>query len=124
MTTHIIATAILALTFGALWHNQPARRYKHDRELRNAGFAQLTIGAWKWLQHLSVAIQRKRRVVPTGTPFKPKMQPELLPRARALLAWDPWHQIVANRTAAGLAKPSELLPSKSTTPNLATGHTA
>ena len=92
MSTHIIATVILAVTYGAFWHDQPARPPNDQR--RDPGFrlGRLVNRALEWLvlmPHLSNPAEKKEsvflngkghtgeanRVLSTSAPCSPDVEP-------------------------------------------------
>ena len=87
MSTHIIATVILAVTCGAFWHNQPARPPNDQR--RDSGFrlGRLVNRALEWLvliPHLPDPAEKKESVFLNGKGVIPKRQTGFI---RQVLPW-------------------------------------
>jgi hypothetical protein len=98
--TLIIGTLILALTYGAFWHNQPARRRNDDRGEPRFPLGSLVNRALEWLvlmPHVSNPVEKKEPFFLSGKSVMPDRQTEffrlvlralrgLNPRRRTLVA--------------------------------------
>lgn len=127
MSTHIIATVILAVTYGAFWHNQPARPRNDQR--RDSGFrlGRLVNRALEWLvlmPHLSNPAEKKESVFLNGKGVIPVRQTGFFRQVlRALLVWNPWRRILVDRAGMRPSIPPYLFKPKANTNELAAGKT-
>ncbi len=127
MSTHIIATVILAVTFGAFWHNQPARSPNHQR--RDPGFrlGRLVNRVLEWLvlmPHLSNQAEKKDSVFLNGKGVIPERQTGFLRQVlRAPPVWNPCRQIFVARAGMGPSRPPYLFEPNVNTNELAAGKT-
>jgi hypothetical protein len=97
MITHIIAVVILAVTYGAFWHNQPARP-PND--------------------------QRRDPVFLPGKGVIPERQTGFFRQVLcALLVRNPWRRILADRAGMRPSIPACLFKPKANTNELAAGKT-
>jgi hypothetical protein len=127
MITHIIATLILALTYGAFWHNQPARPPNDQRRDPGFRFGRLVNRALEWLvlmPQLSNPAEKKESVFLTGKDVIPERQTGFFRQVlRALLVWNPWRRILVDRAGMRPSIPTQLLKPKANTNALAAGRT-
>lgn len=127
MLTLILGTLIIAMTYGAFWHNQPARLL-NDRK-GDPGFrGRLVNRALEWLVLMprvsNPAEKNKpgvliRRVVlhDTQTGF-------FLRAVHCLLAWNHWRRILLDRAATQSSVPTHLFKPQEITNALAAEKTA
>jgi len=127
MMTHIIATLILALTYGAFWHNQAAKPRNNAR--RDPGFwlGRLVNRALEWLvlmPHLSNPAEKKEPVFLTGNGVIPERQTGFFGQVLgAVLVWKPWRRILADRAGMRPSIPADLFKPKASTNELPAGRT-
>ncbi len=70
----ILGTLILALTYGAFWHSEPARRQNQERERDDSRFGRLLTRVLAWLllmPHLSYSVEQKECALPNGQGVEP-----------------------------------------------------
>src|SRR5689334_5944001 len=100
MLTLMLGTVILAVTYGAFWHNQPARPPSDQKG--DAGFrlGRLVNRALEWLAlmpHLSNPVEKKDPVFHAGKGVIPDREPGFFRQVlRAFLMWNPWHRILVD----------------------------
>jgi hypothetical protein len=127
MSTHIIATVILAVTFGAFWHNQPARSPNHQR--RDPGFrlGPLVNRVLEWLflmPHFSNPAEKKKSVFLNGESVIPERQTGFFRQVlRALLVSIPWRRTLVDRAGMRPSRPAYLFKPRVNTNELAAGKT-
>jgi hypothetical protein len=104
MLTLMLGTVFLALTYGSLWHKQPARPQNADRGDNAFPLGGKVNVALQWLllmrrlpgpvESEPVRVSEKNGI-PTGqTKF-------FRPLLRTLCAWNPWRRILVDRAAVG-----------------------
>ena len=124
---HILAILILALTYGAFWHNQPARPSNHQR--RDLGFrlGRLVNRALEWLvlmPHLSNPAEKKESVFLNGKGVIPERQTGFFRQVlRAFLVGNPRHRILVNHAGMRPSIPADLFKTEANTNELAAGKT-
>ena len=127
MLTPMLGTVILALTYGAFWHNQPARRQNDERGDQTFLLGRPANRALEWLllmPHVSNPLERKKRVFLTEKGVIPAKQTEFFrPVLRALRGWNPWHRILVDQGAVPPSIPAGLIKSKVNTNELVVGRT-
>jgi hypothetical protein len=111
MLSMMLGTVVLAITYGAFWHNQPARRQNDQR-----GDDDFRLG--RPVNH-SLELKRKGRVFPTGKRVKPRQTKFFRPVLRALRGWNPWHQILVDHAGMRPSIPAYLFKPKENTNELA-----
>ena len=80
MIALMLGTLILALTYGAFWHGEPARRQNQERERDDSRFGRLLTRVLAWLllmPHLSYSVEQKECVLPNGKGVEPGQAPFL-----------------------------------------------
>jgi hypothetical protein len=127
MVTLMLGTVILALTYGAFWHNQPARRQNDEREGQSSRLGGLVNRAMEWLlliPHVPNPVETEERLVLTGR-LVPARQTEFFRRVlRALRGLYPRGRNLADRSAGEASIPAELFEAEANTDPLATGRAA
>ena len=126
MLTLMLGTVILALTYGAFWQNQPARRQNDDRGDPGFRLGSLVNRALEWLvlmPHLSNPVEKKECVSPTGKRVIPRQTEFFRPVRRALRGWNPWRRILVDRAVVESSIPAHLFNPKPNTNELAAGRT-
>ncbi len=76
----ILGTLILALTYGAFWHSEPARRQNQERERDDSRFGRLLTRVLAWLllmPHLSYSVEQQECAMPNGEGVEPGQTPFL-----------------------------------------------
>ena len=127
MSTHIIALVILAVTYGAFWHNQSAR--PPNDQGRDPGFrlGRLVNRALEWLvimPHLSDPAEKKASVFLNGKGVTPDRQTGFFRQVlRAFLVWNPRGRILVDRGGMRPSIPADLFKTKANTNELAAGKT-
>jgi hypothetical protein len=114
MLALMLGTIILALTYGALWHNRPARRQNEDGGDDLFSLGRLVILALEWLAlipHVSSSLQTKESVSLAAKGAVPKqtqvLRPVVRPRRLSL-----WKRILSNRSAVEASMPGNLFKVK------------
>ncbi len=129
MITHLIAIAILALTYGALWHKQPARP-RDDEPCDEDGsrpplLARLANRALEWLvlmPHVSNPAEQKEPVLIMEQSAMPERHTEFFrPVLAAVRSWKPWRRIVLGRAAVVAPTRASRFESKADPNELAAG---
>jgi hypothetical protein len=127
MLTLMFGTLILALTYGAFWHNQPARRQNKERGDQAFLLGRRVNRALEWLllmPHFSNPLGRNERVSLTEKDVIPARQTEFFcPVPRTLPEWNPWQQILVDRAAMKPSTPVDLFESTANTDELAAART-
>jgi hypothetical protein len=124
--TFMIATVILAVTYGAFWHDQPARSPNDQSGDPGSRLGRLVNRALEWLvlmPHLSNPVEKKVGVLLVGKGGMPCQAEFLRPRLRALRGWKPWRRILVELAAIGHSMPAHLFKPKVNTNELAAGKT-
>ena len=94
MMTHIIAILIPAVAYGALWHNQPARRRNHQ-----GADGLFPVGGWfqralEWLlliPHLPNPAEQEEPIPISGKSAAPaRLTKFFRPVLQAVRGWNPW----------------------------------
>lgn len=129
MLTLMVGTVILALIYGAFWHNRPARPQNDESESDLSWLERMVNRALEWLvlmPHVSNPLERKEYVSPAVKGVIPVRQSELFrPVLRALRGLNPWHRLLVDRNAVGaveLSMPTDSFE-KANTHGLAAGRT-
>jgi len=129
MLTLMLGTVILALTYGAFWHNQPARRQNNERGDDEFLFGRLVTRALEWLllmPHVSNPLEKSGHIIRTEKGVIPVRRSELFrPVLRALRGLKPRHRLLVDRTAVTVVElsiPGDSLE-KANTHALAAGRT-
>ena len=119
MITHIVATVILALTYGAFWHNQPARggnEAKGDPAFQLGRLLKRLSKRLLLIPHGSIPPEKKESVFLAGKGVKLERQPEFFRQVlRAFGARKQRHRTIVGLTAIQPSKPADLFESR---PNL------
>jgi len=127
MITLMLGTVILALTYGAFWHNQPARPQNDESESDLSRLGRLVNRALEWLllmPHASNPLERKEYVSPAEKAVIPARQTEFFrPVPRALRGLSPWLRILVDRTSVKPSISADSFKSKANTNALAAGRT-
>jgi hypothetical protein len=126
MITYMIATVILAVTYGAFWHDQPARPPTDHRRDPGSRLGRFVNRALEWLvlmPHFSNPVEKKEGVMLIGKCGMPCQAEFLRPRLRALRGWKPWRRILVERAAIGHSIPADLFKPSVNTNELAAGKT-
>lgn len=128
MLTLMLGTMILALTFGAFWQNQPARRQNDEREDQASPLGAVVNRALEWLllmPHLSNPVEREEGVFLPGKAVVPARQTEFFRAVlRALRGLDPRRRTLVDRSAVEPSIPADLFKPEANTDALATGRAA
>jgi len=128
MLTLILGTLIIAMTYGAFWHNQPARPPNNQR--RDPGFRleRFLNRALEWLvlmPHVSNPAEENKPAVLTERVVIPDGQTGFFLRAvRGLLEWNPRRRILLDRVGTRSCVPTHLFKPQEITNALATEKTA
>jgi hypothetical protein len=105
MLTLMLGTVVLAITYGAFWHNQRARRQNDERGDDDFRFGRLVNHA--------LELERKGRVFLAGKGVIPAKQTEFFrPVLRALRGFNPSRRILVDRAAVESSIPADLFKSK------------
>jgi hypothetical protein len=127
MLALMLGTVALAVTYGAFWHNQPARRQNDERGDQAFRLGRPANRALEWLllmPHISNPLERKKRVLLTEKGVIPAKQTEFFrPVLRALHRLNPRRRILVDGAAMELSIPADLFKSKANTNALAAGRT-
>ena len=127
MITYMIATVILAVTYGAIWHDQPARPPNDQSGDPGSRLGRLVNRALEWLvlmPHLSKPAEKKAPVFLTGKGVIPERQTGFFRQVRrALLVWNPWRRILVDLAGMRPSIPADLFKPKVNTNELAAGKT-
>ena len=128
MNTYMIATVILAVTYGAFWHDQPARPPNDQSGDPGSRLGRLVNRALEWLvlmPHLSNSAEKKDPVFLSGKGVIPERQIGFSRQVlRAFLAWNPWRRILVDRAGMRPSIPAHLFKPTANTNELAAGKTA
>ena len=128
MLTLILGTLIIAMTYGAFWHNQPARALNDRRGGPGLRLGRLFNRALEWLvlmPRASNPAEKNKPAVLTGRVVIPDTQTGFFPRAvRGLLARNPWRRILLDRVETRSSVPTHLFKPQEITNALATEKTA
>src|SRR6476620_1045942 len=102
MSTHVIGLVILALTYGAFWHNQPAKPPNNQRRDPDSRLGRLVNRAFEWLvlmPHLSNSAEKRESVFLNRKAVIPERQTGFFRQVlRALLLWNPRRRILVDPT--------------------------
>ena len=126
MLTLMLGTIILALTYGAFWHNQPARRQNDEKGGDDFRFGRPAKRALEWLllmPHVSNPLEKSECLVAAGKGVIPSQTGLFRPVVRALRGFKPWRRILMRRTGVEPSIPADLFGSKAGTNALAAGRT-
>jgi hypothetical protein len=126
MLTLMLGTVILSLTYGAFWHNQPARPQNGEREDQAFRLGDRVNHALEWLlliPHDLNPLEREGRVFLVGKRVIPRQTDFLRPVLRALRGWNPWRRILVDRAVVEPSIPAHLFNPKPNTNELAAGRT-
>jgi hypothetical protein len=127
MLALILGTVILALAYGALWHNQPARRQNDERGDEDFRFGRLVNHALEWLllmPHVSNPAENKEPARISEKSAIPKRQTAFFrPVLHALRRWNHWRRLLIGRAAVTPPACADLFKSRVDTNALAGGRT-
>src|SRR5436190_22209114 len=105
MLTLILGSLIIAMTYGAFWHNQPARPSNNQRRepgFRLGRFVKRTLEWLVLMPHVSNAAEEKEPAIFIGKHLTPDSQTWSFRRVlRALLVWNPWRRTLVDRAGTG-----------------------
>jgi hypothetical protein len=100
MLTLMLGSVVLALTYGAFWHNQPARRQHGEREDQAFRLGDPTL-------RVSNPIEREERIVLTGKDVVPTRETEFFrPVLQSLRGLNRRRRISVDRTAVESSIPA------------------
>ena len=103
MLTLMLGTVILALTYGALWHNQPARRRNDKDGEPPSPLGTLLNRSLEWLLqicHLSHPGKKQKPVVISErSPVSKRQAMRFLPMVGAFLMLNPLRRLLVGRAA-------------------------
>ena len=127
MITLTLGTVILALTYGAFWHNQPARRQKDDRGNRGFRPSSLVTRVLEWLvvmPHVSDRAEKTEPFFLTRKCVIPDRQTRFFRQVlRAFLGWNLWPRILGEHAEMRPSIPADLFKTKANTNELPAGKT-
>jgi hypothetical protein len=127
MITYMIATVILAVTYGALWQNQPARPPNDQSGDPGFRLGRLVNRALEWLvlmPHVPNPAEKKEPVFLTGKGVIPEGRTRFFrPVLRARLVRNPWRRILVDRAGMRPSIPAYLFKPTANTNELAAGKT-
>jgi hypothetical protein len=127
MITYMIATVILVVTYGAIWHDQPARPPNDQSGDLGSRLGRLVNRALEWLvlmPHLSKPAEKKDPVFLTGKGVISERQTGFFRQVlRALLVWNPWRRILVDRGGMRPSISADLFKPTVNTNELAAGKT-
>ena len=125
MLTLILGTCMLALTYGAFWHSQPARRRNNQTRGDDFQFGLPVNRALEWLlliPHVSNPAENMEPILVTEERPIPKRQAVRFRAVlRAFLGRKPWHGLLITRAAVASPLHADLFKSKVDTNALAAG---
>lgn len=126
MITYMIATVILAVTYGAFWHDQPARPPNDQSGDPGSRLGRLVNLALEWLvlmPHVPNPLEKSEGVFLAGKGVIPRQAEFFRLVPRALRGLNPWRRILVERDAMGHSIPADLFKPKVDTNALAAGRT-
>jgi hypothetical protein len=128
MLTLILGTLIIAMTYGAFWHNQPARPPNDQRRGHSFRLGRLVNHALEWLvlmPHVSNPAEEKEPAFLTGKIVMPDSQTPFFERVlRALAVRNPWRRFLTHRAETRPSIPAHVFKTQALTNELAAEKTA
>lgn len=127
MITHIIATVILAVTFGAFWHNRPARSPNARRRYPGFRLVRVVNRVLGWpalMPRLSTPAGKKEAVFLKGKGVLPERQTGFFRQVlRAHRGLNPRRRILVDRATVESSIPATLFKSKANRDELVAART-
>jgi hypothetical protein len=128
MLTLVLGTLVIAMTYGACWHNQPARppnNQRRDPGFRLRRFVNRALESLVLMPYVSNPAEEKEPAILSGKRVIPDTQTGFFRQVfRAPLVWNPWRRILVDRAGTRPSIPAHLFKPQANTNELAAEKTA